>query len=74
MIEQLISNHYHKGDWDVCSPETVKELSGVGSVFARHPPFHFLMRSPRDTLHAKWKSNFLALKSNLYSVGNIGSF
>lgn len=27
--------HYRKGDWDVCSPEIVNELSAVGYVFAR---------------------------------------
>lgn len=27
--------HYRKGDWDVCTPETVRELSGIGYVFAR---------------------------------------
>jgi len=27
--------HFRKGDWDVCSPETVKELSAIGYVFAR---------------------------------------
>lgn len=27
--------HFRKGDWDVCSPEIVKELSAIGYVFAR---------------------------------------
>ena len=27
--------HYRKGDWDVCSPEIARELSGIGYVFAR---------------------------------------
>ena len=27
--------HFRKGDWDVCSPETVRELSAIGYVFAR---------------------------------------
>ncbi len=27
--------HFRKGDWDVCSPETVPELSAIGYVFAR---------------------------------------
>lgn len=27
--------HYRKGDWDVCSPEIVNELSAIGYVFAR---------------------------------------
>ena len=29
------SRHFRKGDWDVCSPEVVKELSAIGYVFAR---------------------------------------
>ncbi len=29
------SRHFRKGDWDVCSPETVSELSAIGYVFAR---------------------------------------
>jgi len=27
--------HFRKGDWDVCSPEIVRELSAIGYVFAR---------------------------------------
>lgn len=27
--------HYRKGDWDVCTPEVVRELSAIGYVFAR---------------------------------------
>jgi len=27
--------HFRKGDWDVCSPEVVRELSAIGYVFAR---------------------------------------
>ena len=27
--------HFRKGDWDVCTPETVRELSAIGYVFAR---------------------------------------
>lgn len=27
--------HFRKGDWDVCTPETVRELSAIGFVFAR---------------------------------------
>jgi len=29
------SHHFRKGDWDVCTPETVRELSAIGYVFAR---------------------------------------
>lgn len=27
--------HYRRGYWDVCTPENVRELSGIGYVFAR---------------------------------------
>jgi len=27
--------HFRKGDWDVCSPETVREFSAIGYVFGR---------------------------------------
>ena len=27
--------HFRKGDWDVCSPEVVRELSAIGYAFAR---------------------------------------
>lgn len=27
--------HFRKGDWDVCSPDVVRELSAIGYVFAR---------------------------------------
>ena len=29
------SRHFRKGDWDVCTPESVRELSAIGFVFAR---------------------------------------
>lgn len=29
------SRHFHKGDWDVCTPETVKEFTAIGYVFGR---------------------------------------
>jgi sialate O-acetylesterase len=29
------SRHYRKGDWEICSPETVKEFSAIGYVFGR---------------------------------------
>jgi sialate O-acetylesterase len=31
----FFSAHYRQGYWDVCSPETVKEMSGIGYIFAR---------------------------------------
>ncbi len=36
--------HYRKGDWDVCSPEIVRELSAIGYVFARR--IHMATRVP----------------------------
>ena len=29
------SRHFRKGDWDICSPETVREFSAIGYVFGR---------------------------------------
>ena len=29
------SRHFRKGDWDVCTPETVREFSAIGYVFGR---------------------------------------
>jgi sialate O-acetylesterase len=29
------NQHFRKGDWDICSPETVKDLSAIGYAFAR---------------------------------------
>ncbi len=29
------SRHYRQGYWDVCTPETVREMSAIGYVFAR---------------------------------------
>ena len=29
------SRHFRKGDWDICTPETIKEVSAIGYVFAR---------------------------------------
>jgi sialate O-acetylesterase len=31
----FFSQHYRQGYWDVCSPETVGEMSGIGYIFAR---------------------------------------
>lgn len=31
----FFNQHYRQGYWDVCSPETVREMSGIGYVFAR---------------------------------------
>ncbi|MCF7975916.1 MAG: hypothetical protein K9N55_19020 [Phycisphaerae bacterium] len=29
------SRHFRKGDWDVCTPDTVKEFTAIGYVFGR---------------------------------------
>ncbi len=29
------SRHFRKGDWDVCSPETVRDFSAIGYIFGR---------------------------------------
>lgn len=29
------SRHFKKGDWEICTPETVKEFSAIGYVFGR---------------------------------------
>ena len=29
------SRHFRKGDWEICSPETVREFSAIGYVFGR---------------------------------------
>jgi sialate O-acetylesterase len=31
----FFSEHFRQGYWDVCSPETVREMSGIGYIFAR---------------------------------------
>ncbi len=31
----FFSQHYRQGYWDVCTPETVREMSGIGYIFAR---------------------------------------
>ena len=36
--------HYRKGDWDVCSPDIVRELSAIGYVFVRR--IHMATRVP----------------------------
>ncbi len=44
------SRHFRKGDWDVCSPEIVKELSAIGYVFARR--IHMTSRIPIGVIDA----------------------
>jgi sialate O-acetylesterase len=38
------SRHFRQGYWDVCSPETVPEMSGIGYVFGRR--LHMATRVP----------------------------
>lgn len=42
--------HFRKGDWDVCSPEVVRELSAIGYVFARR--IHMATRIPIGVIDA----------------------
>lgn len=44
------SRHFRKGDWDVCSPETVRELSAIGYVFARR--IHMASKIPIGVIDA----------------------
>ena len=44
------SRHYRKGDWDVCSPEIVRELSAIGYVFARR--IHMASKVPIGVIDA----------------------
>ena len=40
----FFGTHFRQGYWDVCSPETVREMSGVGYIFARR--IHMATRIP----------------------------
>lgn len=42
--------HYRKGDWDVCTPEVVRELSAIGYVFARR--IHMASQVPIGVIDA----------------------
>ena len=44
------SRHFRKGDWDVCSPEIVRELSAIGYVFARR--LHMAAQVPIGVIDA----------------------
>ena len=44
------SRHFRKGDWDVCSPEIVRELSAIGYVFARR--LHMASQVPIGVIDA----------------------
>lgn len=40
----FFSQHFRQGYWDVCSPETVREMSGIGYIFGRR--IHMATRIP----------------------------
>jgi sialate O-acetylesterase len=40
----FFGRHYRQGYWDVCSPETVADMSGIGYIFARR--IHMATRIP----------------------------
>lgn len=40
----FFSQHFRQGYWDVCSPETVRDMSGIGYVFGRR--IHMATRVP----------------------------
>ena len=42
--------HFRKGDWEVCSPESVKEFSAIGYVFGRR--LHMATRVPIGLIDA----------------------
>ena len=42
--------HFRKGDWDICSPETVKEFSAIGYIFGRR--VHMATRIPIGLIDA----------------------
>ena len=44
------SRHFRKGDWDVCSPETVTEFSAIGYIFGRR--VHMASRVPIGLIDA----------------------
>ncbi|MCW5982557.1 MAG: sialate O-acetylesterase [Bryobacteraceae bacterium] len=41
-----------EGEWQVCSPESVKSFSGVGYFFARH--LHEKLRAPVGVIQSAW--------------------
>jgi len=46
----FFNQHYRKGDWDVCTPEIVRELSALGYVFARR--IHMASQVPIGVIDA----------------------
>lgn len=54
------SRHFRKGDWEVCSPETVKEFTAIGYIFGRrihmatHVPIGLIDTSIGGTTVETW--------------------
>lgn len=46
----FFSRHYRQGYWDVCTPETVREMSAIGYVFARR--IHMASQVPIGVMDA----------------------
>ena len=46
----FFSEHYRQGYWDVCSPETVREMSAIGYTFARR--LHLATQIPLGVIDA----------------------
>ncbi len=46
----FFSEHYRQGYWDVCSPATVSEMSGIGYIFARR--LHMATQIPIGVIDA----------------------
>jgi len=46
----FFSEHYRQGYWDVCSPATVAEISGIGYIFARR--IHMATQIPIGVIDA----------------------
>lgn len=44
------SRHFRKGDWDLCSPESVREFSAIGYIFGRR--VHMASRVPIGLIDA----------------------
>jgi sialate O-acetylesterase len=44
------SQHFRKGDWDICSPESVRDFSAIGYIFGRR--VHMASRVPIGLIDA----------------------
>lgn len=69
--------HFRKGDWDVCSPEIVRELSAIGYVFARRLhmatqiPIGIIDASRGGTTVETWTPISVLKKINTIEVKNL---